>query len=573
MASNVLKDATKATKEWLDRHRYRLVGILGVLLITLILVQWIDSGEPDVVGGPLMVRRLTEEQYRATIADVFSPDIPVNGRFEAPARTQGLVSVGTSTSGMSPFAVEQYDIAAQGIASAVLSSTHRKKFLPCLIKDPKAFDAKCARAFLTEKGRLLFRRPLQRAEADKYVALAQATTAQLGDYPKGLELGLYAMLISPEFLFRIERIEPVNPEDKAELDAYSKASRLSFFLTNAAPDTELLEAAANGDLDSRWGLSTQVDRLMASPRYTSAVRDFFADMMHFDKFPTLSKDPAIYPAYNSDLAVDAQEQTLRTITHHLLEDEGDYRDLFTTRDTFLTRNLGIVYQTPVATRGGWEPARFSKESHRQGIQSHVSFLALHSHPGRSSPTLRGYAVRQIFLCQEVPDPPSNVDFTAVERGAHAKKSTARDRLSMHNSEPSCAGCHKVMDPPGLTMERYDGLGRFRTTENGAIINASGSLDGMDFDDSEGLADALRKHPEAPRCVAERLYKSAVGRDIVWRERYYLDWLNEAFAEDGYRIPALMRRIALSENFFAITPPKPAPFTQVVQNSAKKEPEL
>lgn len=123
------------------------------------------------------------------------------------------------------------------------------------------------------------------------------------------------------------------------------------------------------------------------------------------------------------------------------------------------------------------------------------------------------------------------------------------------------------------MERYDGLGRFRTTENGAIINTSGSLDGMDFDDSEGLADALRKHPEAPRCVAERLYKSAVGRDIVWRERYYLDWLNEAFAEDGYRIPALMRRIALSDNFFAITPPKPAPFTQIVQNSAKKEPEL
>lgn len=558
---------------WLNRHRKRLVGGVALLLIVMLLVQCTDSGEPDVVGGPPMVRRLTEDQYRATIAQVFSADIPVNGRFEAPARAQGLVSVGTSTAGMSPFAVEQYDTAAQGIAAAVMAPKNRGQFLPCAIKNPKAFDEPCARAFLTDKGRLLFRRPLSEAEAHKYVGLARAATTQLGDYAKGLELGLYAMLVSPEFLFRIERAAPSEAGAVAQLDAYSKASRLSFFLTNAPPDAELLEAAEDGDLDSSWGLSGQVDRLMESPRYEAAVRAFFADMMHFDKFETLSKDPAIYPAYNSDLAADAQEQTLRTITHHVLEEDGDYRDLFTTRDTFLTRNLGIVYQTPVATRGGWEAARFSEDSHRQGIQSHVSFLALHSHPARSSPTLRGYAVRQVFLCQEVPDPPSNVDFTAIERGAHSKKSTARDRLSLHNSEPSCAGCHKVMDPPGLTMERYDGLGRFRTTENGAMIDASGSLDGIDFDDSEGLAQALRNHPETPRCVAERLYKSAVGRDIVWRERYYLDWLNDGFAEDNYRIPALMRRIALSENFFAITPPKPTPPAQLVQNSVQKEPRL
>lgn len=556
------------------KRRRWLAGAVGLLLITLMLVQRTGTGEPDSVGGPPMVRRLTEAQYRSTIADTFSPDIPVNGRFEAPARAQGLISVGTSTAGMSPFAVEQYDTAAQGIAAAVLEPKNRRRFLPCPIKNPRTFDDKCARRFLTEKGRLLFRRPLTKLESEKYVGLARTSTAQIGEFAKGLELGLYAMLVSPEFLFRIERAAPAKEGALTELDAYSKASRLSFFLTNSAPDAELLEAAANGDLDSGWGLSSQVNRLMTSPRYEGAVRAFFADMMQFDKFSTLSKDPAIYPAFNSELAADAQEQTLRTITNHVLKVEGDYRDLFTTRDTFLTRSLGIVYQTPVATRGGWEAARFSEGSRREGIQSHISFLALHSHPARSSPTLRGLAMRQVFLCQEVPDPPSNVDFTAIERGAHSKKSTARDRLSLHASEPSCAGCHKVMDPPGLTMERYDGLGRYRTMENGASINAKGSLDGMGFDSSEGLALALRNHPEAPRCVAERLYKSAVGRDIMWRERYYLDWLNEGFAEDEYRIPALMRRIALSDNFFVITQPKlTTPQERIVKSSRNKDSKL
>lgn len=538
----------------LRNKRPLAIAALLLALAFLVVVQIFEAAEPDPVGGPPMVRRLTESQYRASIADIFASDIPIVGRFEKPVRIDGLIAIGTGHAGMPPFAIEQYNASAETIAATVLSKKRRKEFLNCGPGNPKSFDRACARLFLAEKGRLLFRRPLTDAEVDKYVALAKSAANQTGDFYQGLELSLYTMLVAPDFLFRIEHMAAGQDGPTGELDSYSKASRISFFLTNSTPDDELLRAAEDGELDSSSGINRQVDRLMASPRFEGAVRDFFSDMLQFQRFGDLSKDPEIYPAFNSELAVDAQEQTLRTIAEHLVAKEGDYRDLFTTRDTFLTRNLGVVYRTPVPARGEWMPATFAPDAHRAGIQSHVSFLALHSHPGRSSPTLRGFGVRQVFLCQDIPDPPASVDFTTVEANAHQPNVTARDRIFQHATEPSCAGCHKVMDPLGLTLENYDGIGIYRTHENGALIDTSGSLDGTEFNTTEGLAQALRDHPETPRCLAERMYMSAVGRDITWGERYYLDWLIAGFESDDYRIPDLMRRIVTSDNFFTVTRP-------------------
>jgi hypothetical protein len=185
-------------------HRKRLVGVVVLIVLALLLLELFGAAkEPEPAGGPPMVRRLTEAQYRASIADIFAADIPVNARFEKPLRADGLIAVGTGMSGMSPFAVEQYDAAAQGIAAAVLSGKHRRKFLTCGPSDGNSFDAGCARDFLSAQGRLLFRRPLTSAEADKFVDLAGKAHRQLGSFHQALELSLYTMLVSPEFLFRI----------------------------------------------------------------------------------------------------------------------------------------------------------------------------------------------------------------------------------------------------------------------------------------------------------------------------------------------------------------------------------
>lgn len=528
-----------------------LVGAL--LLSTLIGCGRGPNDEPEPVGGPAVMRRLTESQYRATIADIFGQDIPIKARFERGLRAEGLLAIGTGHSGMSPFSIEQYDAAALGVAAQVLSEQRREKSVPCKPSGgPTNFDAACAKQFVAQYGTQLFRRPLHDEETTRFVAAARAGHERLNDFYSGLQFALVGMMVSPEFLLRIERTRDSDDGDVRELDAWSKATRLSYFLTNSTPDRELLRAAGAGELDTNKGLKQQVDRLLASPRFEEAVRAFFQDMLQFDRFADLAKDPVVYPAFNSTVATDAQEQTLRTITDLLIEQRGDYRDLFTTRRAFLTRALGIVYRMPVPTRNGWETTEFPANGKRAGIQSQVAFLSLNSHPGRSSATLRGKAIREVFLCQEVPDPPPNVNFAVVQDPSNKAMPTARDRLEAHRTEPACAGCHKITDPLGLTLENFDGLGSYRTTENGASIDASGSLDGTDFNSAEGLSSALREHPETPRCLVEKMYRFAVGRDTEMEERPYMDYLIKTFQGAGYRVPELMRTIALSENFFAVS---------------------
>lgn len=507
--------------------------------------------EPAPVGGPTVMRRLTESQYRATIADVFAPDVAIAGRFERGLRQGGLIAVGTSMGGMSAFSFEQYDASARGIAAEVTGEKRRAEFVPCQPKSADAFDAACATKFVETYGLKLFRRPLARDERDRFVGVAKAAQARLGGFYQGLEFTLVGMLQSPHFLLRMERAVP-DGRGGMRLDPWSKATRLSYLLTNSTPDDELLRAAGAGELDTDQGLRRQVDRLVSSPKLEGAVRAFFWDMLQFDGFNDLFKDPTIYPAYNSNVARDAQEQTLRTIVSHLVTERGDYRGLFTTRNTWLTRSLGIVYRMPVATRNGWEKAKYPVGSNRSGILTDISLLALPSHPGRSSPTLRGKALREIFLCQHVPDPPANVNFTAVDQVSRPF-STARMRLNEHNENPVCAGCHKLTDPMGFTLENFDGAGHFRAKENGAEIDLSGSLDGTDFSGAPGLGQALHDNPTVPLCLVDKLYRSAVGRELVDAEGPYLDYLGTMFGAGGYRVPDLMRTIALSKTFYAIAP--------------------
>ena len=304
------------------------------------------------------------------------------GRFERELRTDGLIAIGTSEAGLSAFSVEQYDASARGIAKEVVSKARREKLVPCQPKSETDFDEACAKRFVEHYGTLLFRRPLTSAETKRFVDTARSGHKGLGNFYSGLEFALAGMMVQPDFLLRIERVVP-DPKNKGQvrLDAYSKATRLSYFLTNSTPDQELLRAAGAGELDTEAGLARQADRLLASPRFEGAVRAFFEDMLQFEMFEDLAKDPIIYPVYNSVVAADAQEQTLRTITEHLITKKGDYRDLFTTQTTFLTRSLGRVYKLPVATRNGWERTELSAEAGHSGILTQVSFVALNSHPG------------------------------------------------------------------------------------------------------------------------------------------------------------------------------------------------
>lgn len=497
------------------------------------------------------MRRLTEAQYRNSIADIFGPEIRVAGRFEPIVRpAHELIASGARESSVSPAGLEQFDAMARNIAAQVFDGTHRSQFVTCAPADPKAADPACAQQVLAPIGRYLFRRPLSIGEQDFYGKLASTAAGQTGSFDKGLELALATMLVSPHFLYVVERAGP-DPERPGyyRLDDYSRAARLSFMLWNSTPNATLLKAAEGGRLQDPKLMQSVAASMVHSPRFEQGVRAFFSDMLLFEKFDELAKDPVVYPYFNPDVAKALPEQTLRTITGHLLERDGDYRTLFTTSLTSMNRALGALYQVPVRKSSGWESYDFGPQSDRGGLLGQAGFLALYSHSGRSSPTLRGRAVREVLMCQPVPNPPGNVNFTAVQDVHNKAMPTARIRLTQHNTDPVCAACHKITDPIGLTLEHFDGIGAFRPAENGSPIDVAGELDGMKFTGASGLGKALALSPDTTMCLTARVIEYALGKPT--EDADLVDGVEKRFAAGNYGIRDLFQAVAAAPETYEV----------------------
>jgi len=562
----------------------RIAGLLATSLATALVCAGVRAAPdratvavaspataPAVVAGPAMLRRLSPDQYRTIIANIFGADITIGGRFAPEIRETGLLAVGAGNESITGDELDQYHAMAQSIAAQVIDPAHRGVLVPCRPLSATTADDRCAGEFLTQVGELLYRRPLTRDEVQLQVAIAHGTALQYHDFYAGLRESLAQMLVSPEFLFRWSEVRgPVGVGGYSTLDAYSKASQLSFFLWNASPDPMLLNDAAHGRLNSAKGLAREVDRMLASPRLDDGVRAFFSDMLQFScaADPCLdasfSKDTTLYPRFTPQVASDAQEQTLRTLVDLLITHDGSYRDVFTTRKTFLTPDLAAIYGVPLprdAPNGEpseWQPYVYPPGDPREGILAQISFVALHSHPGQASAVLRGKALREVILCQTVPDPPPNVSFKLVLDTTNPKYPTARSRLDAHITNPVCAGCHRLMDPPGLSMENFDSDGTFRTRENGVLIDTSGSLDGKRYDGMTGLDQTIASDPAAPACLVSKLAEYALGRAPSGDEVQWVKGLRQAFIADHYRLPALLRRIATSDMLYRVewkgTPP-------------------
>jgi hypothetical protein len=508
-------------------------------------------------AGPVAMRRLNVEQYRNAIAQVFGDGIEIVGSIEPDTRRSGLLAVGSGQMTITPSALEQYESIATGVAGQVLTTDRRGRLVPCQPSSPTDPDDACAEKFIRATGASLFRRKLSDEETASRVQAARLAAEQRHDFYGGLGVALESLLVSPEFLFRIERTDAsANQRQEAQLSQDTLASRLSYLLWDGPPDDELRDAAARGQLHDPDVLTRQVDRMLASPRLKDGVRAFFADLLRFDESDAMSKDLARYPIFTRQIADDAREQTMRVIVDHLVDRAADYRDLFVTRRSFMTRSLGPLYRVPVRAAKGWEEFEFAEGDPRAGLLSHASLNMLNAHPGRTSPTLRGKFLREAFLCQTVPPAPGNVQLTLFNDDQNPNLKTARERLQAHASNGSCRGCHKLTDPIGLGLEQFDGIGAFRTTENDAAIDTTGVLDGTSFTNAADLGRAFRDHPALAGCLVKTLYRYAVGREEVPSERSTLDDLKKRFVDSGYRVPVLLRAIALSETFR--TAPSDAP---------------
>jgi hypothetical protein len=528
-----------------------IAAMISTIAVAGVAVSAVNTAA-DTSGGKMYL--LSESQYRQVISDTFGPDIEFTGRFKHEDRTGGLLTISNGTTSVSDVQLQSFDDMARQISGQVTDPEHRSTLIPCRPASEKASDSACAAKFLSSAGRLLFRRPLTETELKLQVSAADTGANQLGSFYDGLSISLADMLVAPEFLFRIETTRADQAGGRT-LDDYSRAARLSFFLWNTQPDDELLRAASKGELSTPEGVSAQVERMIASRRFESGVRAFFIDMLHFDEFADLQKDGAIYPRFTSNVARDAEEQTLKTLVDLLVTRKGDYRDIFTTRRTFLTPSLAAVYNVPLPSAtapmelGSWQAVELPEGDPRAGLLTQIGFTALHSHPGRSSPTVRGRAIREAFMCQLVPNPPPNINFAAVADTGNPMFKTARDRLTAHRDNPTCATCHKMMDPLGLSLEDFDGAGSFRTTENGALIDTVGDLNGATFKNAVELGKVMHDQSAVTNCVARRAVDYGLGRQAAAPERPWLAAVTKTFEQHNYRIADLFRTIATSPEFY------------------------
>lgn len=494
-----------------------------------------DPATVEFTPTPPPIPRLTAAQYTRSIHAVFGPHIVVPPEPEPDAAVGGMLVVGAGVATLSPRGVENFERAAYAIAAQVLAPEQRADYLPCPVE---AVDRSCVEAFVATWGRRLWRRPLTPTEVTALADVSTRAGETLDDPFAGLEFGLAGLLQSPNFLFRREVGEP-DPADptRRRFTDYEMASRLSYLLWNTTPDDALLDAAEAGELTSDEGLRAHAERMYADPRGREGVLRIFEEWLGLDDLESMNKDTAVFTAMSPEVGPAARTETLAVISELVFERDADFRTFLTQRRTFVDRKLAALYGVRAPTREGFAEVELPPNSGRRGFLGQISFLALNSHPTSSSATLRGKFVREKLMCQLVPPPPSDVDTSIPEPSGTTR--TLRERVAEHLTNPACAGCHRMTDNVGLAFETFDGLGVARTTDHGALIDPSGDLDGVEFDDADQLADLVAAHPGFGFCLTRHVFRYGTYTLDARDQEAMVRALAGRFAADGHRFEGLL----------------------------------
>ena len=405
------------------------------------------------------------------------------------------------------------DIAANegGRASVKVSATSRRSSPEIL-----ANEGGCAKTIVSTLARRAYRRPVGDTDLEPLLAMYSDARAQEG-FDAGIERALNRLLVSPEFLFRVER-DPANipPDTPYRISDLELASRLSFFLWSSIPDDDLLDVAARGRLRDPAVLAQQVKRMIADPRAEAFVRNFAGQWLYLRNLPSAMPISFNFPDFDDSLRKSMQRETELFFDSIIREDRGTL-ELLTANYTFLNERLARHYGIPNVKGTHFRRVTLAPDSVRAGLLGHGSILTVTSHPDRTSPVVRGKWILENFLGTSPPPPPPNVP-ELKPTGEAGMVLSMRDRMVQHRANPVCAGCHAIMDPIGLSLENFDATGRSRTLgESSEPIDASGSLpDGTKFVGAAGLRNALlSQSDQVVTNVTEKLLTYALGRGLEY----------------------------------------------------------
>ncbi len=497
----------------------------------------------DTAPGAAPIRLLTHVQYDNAVADLLGDTSAPSSAFPAENEVAGFRN-NVAANKVNPRLVEAYQAAAETLALTAVTND-LAGLAPCA--DTAGSEA-CGHDFVASFGERAFRRPLDTDEIGVFDRLFIATLPQ--GYAKAVELTLRAILQSPQFLYRVDAYRAPTAETGAVMLApHELGARLAFFLTNSTPDAELLAAADAGTLSTDAELEAQVTRLLASPRAHAMASDFMQQWLGIGRLDGAARQAPDVNAGPTDFVGD-WKTSLSAFLDDAIWAQGDVAALFTSPTIYVTPALAPLYGVSPAPASG--VVAVSQPGERTGILTQPALMAVLAHADQSAPVLRGAFVREHIMCVEVEPPPPNVNANppAVDPTA-----TTRERFRQHTADPSCAGCHELIDGIGFGFEAYDQLGRYRATENGLTIDTSGEV--IDTNDPEldgpiaGASDLAMRLAASGRvrdCLATQWYRYAMGRVEDQADTCSLDDVKERFKESNGKFRELLVGIVLSDAF-------------------------
>ncbi len=460
------------------------------------------SGETRVAPGGW--RRLTTRQYANTVRDLLgiAPDI---GGFVADGRTGPF-----TTNALIP--LQEIDVDGYGSVAATMA----KKAVANLAtltncNTASGGEDKCAAQFIANFGTRAYRRPLTTDETAGFLTVYGVGQAE--SHATGIRMVVEAALQSPSFLYLVEPSAPSAGKIR-QLSGYEISSRLSYLLTGTMPDATLFAAARAGELNDAKGVAKTATRLMVFPKFIEQTAVFHTELIGVDALfddKTVSKPSAKYPTFDATMRAAMLDEPRRFVNHVMTKGEGTIEELLTATYVFPTGPLAVTYGNPKVDSNGM--ANIANGS-RSGLLTLASTQAVH--PRVASPNAavnRGHMVRRDFLFQTVPPPPGAVDFAPPP---NADQLSAQELLREHQANPTCKGCHELMDSIGFGFESYDLMGTYRTTdERGQKLDTSGEISGLDsgtFLNAREMTQKLAKSPEVRGCISTQWFRFALGRD-------------------------------------------------------------
>lgn len=428
-------------------------------------------------------------------------------------------------------------------------ASHRHLLIARPDKEKSVRDAafECLRPLV----RRAFRREVSDAEVAPFVKLVESATAKDESFERGMQVATVGLLVSPQFLFRVERDpDPNDPAQTHELSQYELACRLSYFIWSSMPDDRLFDLAAEGKLQDEEVLLRETRRMVQDPRADELSNNFAGQWLNLRNLDNVSPDPEQFKPFDDQLRRDMKRETLLFFNAVMRENrsvldfvEGDF--------TFVSQRLAKHYDMGEADQiPGDEFQRVTLEGKRKvGVLGHASILTLTSNPTRTSPVKRGKWIMDNILGTPPPEPPPNIPELEATQEA-SPDATLREQLELHRSTPSCAVCHTQMDALGFGLENFDAIGRWRDKEGGKPVDAAGELPGgAKFATPTELGKVLAgKREQICRNLAEKMMTYALGRGLQYFDRCAVDLIVARMEQNDYRFNELVEGIVLSDPF-------------------------